>query len=171
MESLMKKRAQRILQYSVIIIPVLVALSQFVLYKTTDLTLWKGGGFGMYSNPHPATSRNVWIVGETSGTNTYYRLHTLDFRLKIPQIENRELRDSLYDLAEYARKMRYFPSLINKQNLSTSYTRLLQELEGEPQETSMIPRESAKLIVTEISLTPDYQYIEMTPIYEYALAP
>jgi hypothetical protein len=37
---------------------------QFVTHKTTALTPWKGGGFGMYTEPH-FSNRSVWLTMQT----------------------------------------------------------------------------------------------------------
>ena len=37
--------------------------TQLVLTKTVGLSPWKGGGFGMYTDPHP-TRRIIWLVME-----------------------------------------------------------------------------------------------------------
>ncbi len=167
----MKKRSLRILEYCVVVIPFLVACSQFVLYKTSDLTLWKGGGFGMYSNPHPYSSLHVWITGENVGEEVFLRLHKLDTRLDLTQIENQALSDNLLALGGLAGKMRYFPSLMSKQKLDDSYADVLMALKNDPDATSIIPLESVKLVVTELTLTPDYKQIELIPIYEHDLVP
>mgnify|MGYP000395070035 CR=1 FL=1 len=41
-------------------------LLQMYMHKTTPLTAWKGGGFGMYTEPH-GEDRSVWI--EVEGQN------------------------------------------------------------------------------------------------------
>lgn len=44
-----------------------VAGLQAVLASTTALSRWKGGGFGMYTDPHPYQSRVVWLVPRNDG--------------------------------------------------------------------------------------------------------
>ena len=167
----MKFRSLRILEYSVILIPILVAVSQFFLYKNTNLTLWKGGGFGMYSDPHPAVSRHIWLTGESAGTKTYYRLLPLDERLDIRRIPSWKLRDSLYDLADHAWDMRNFPELVSRKDLSEAYACMLLAWTNAPTETAILPRASAKLILTELRITPDFKYVGLNPIYEHQLTP
>lgn len=171
LEVVMKKRCIKILEYGVVVIPILIAVSEFILYKTSDLSLWKGGGFGMYSDPHPSTARHVWLIGENRGRQTYCGLYNMDARLDINRIQNGALREHLYDLGDYALDMRNFPSMTSKQKLNESYRQMLSELGPEPVDLSMIPREFTKLVVTELRISRDFRHIEMIPIYECPLNP
>ncbi len=47
---------------------------QFYTHKTTALTPWKGGGFGMYTEPH-ADSRTVWLEMRSGGELAQMRLY------------------------------------------------------------------------------------------------
>ena len=163
------KRYLKLLEYSVIVIPILVALSQFVLYKTSDLTLWKGGGFGMYSTPHPVTSRHAWLIGETDGEPTFYRMHHLDERLNLNQLKDESLQTCLQDFVADAKYMRYFPSFAKKRKMKERYKRLLSLIDTDSEEQKILPREYTKLVVTELRLTPDFKRIEMESVYEHAL--
>ena len=58
-----------------------VALVQVVLSSSANLSRWKGGGFGMYSEPHPYSSRSLWIKLRHPIGTTYLRLSPLDPRL------------------------------------------------------------------------------------------
>ena len=163
------KRYLKLLEYSVIVIPILVALSQFVLYKTSDLTLWKGGGFGMYSTPHPVTSRHAWLIGETDGEPTFYRMHHLDERLNLDQLKDESLQVCLQDFVSDAKYILYFPSLASKRELNERYKQLTSLIDPNSEEQAIIPLESTKLVVTELRLTPDFKRIEMESVYEHAL--
>ena len=163
------KRYLKLLEYSVIVIPILVALSQFVLYKTSDLTLWKGGGFGMYSTPHPVTSRHAWLIGETDGEPTFYRMHHLDERLNLDQLKDESLKSCLQDFVAEAKYMRYFPSFGKKREMKERYKRLLSLIDADSEEQKILPREYTKLVVTELRLTPDFKRIEMESVYEHPL--
>jgi hypothetical protein len=58
-----------------------VALVQVVLATSTTLSRWKGGGFGMYSEPHPYDARCLWVELRDPSGATYFRLSPLDRRL------------------------------------------------------------------------------------------
>jgi hypothetical protein len=77
--------ARRIVGYLPVIVLALVALNQVRLAKTTDLSAWKGGGFGMFSTLDRPRARQVrcHLVG---GSN--------DVPLAIPA-ELRDLRESV----------------------------------------------------------------------------
>lgn len=46
------KKKFKILTYSVPIVALVVVVLHFILVKTTQLSPWKGGGFGMYAEMH-----------------------------------------------------------------------------------------------------------------------
>ena len=48
----MAKKHGPIFNYFVPMLAIIVIISQFFLVKTTNLSPWKGGGFGMYSEVH-----------------------------------------------------------------------------------------------------------------------
>ena len=50
-----------------------VTLAQFVNSNTSALSSWKGGGFGMYTDPHP-NNRTVWLVLESADATHGFRL-------------------------------------------------------------------------------------------------
>ena len=59
----------------------LVALAQIVLSTSTTFSRWKGGGFGMYSEPHPYSARSLWVQLRDANGATYLRLSSTDSRL------------------------------------------------------------------------------------------
>ena len=52
MEIVMVKPKFNLIRYIVPIIALLVVILHFILTKTTELSPWKGGGFGMYAEVH-----------------------------------------------------------------------------------------------------------------------
>ena len=54
-------RNGRMLSVLLIVVVAANALFQTYTHKTTALTAWKGGGFGMYTTPH-VESRSVWLT-------------------------------------------------------------------------------------------------------------
>lgn len=60
----------------VTILAILVAINvplQMYLHKTTPLLAWKGGGFGMYTEPH-AEDRAVWLHLQGQGGTAFIQL-------------------------------------------------------------------------------------------------
>jgi hypothetical protein len=55
-----------------------VALVQVVLSTSTTFSRWKGGGFGMYSEPHPLGSRCLWVELRDPNGSTSLRLSPID---------------------------------------------------------------------------------------------
>jgi len=58
--AIMKKKYPKILNYIVPIIALIVIAIQVVMVETNNLSKWRGGGFGMYSEAH-YQQREVWI--------------------------------------------------------------------------------------------------------------
>jgi len=56
----MKKKYPKILNYIVPIIALVVIAIQVIMVETNNLSKWRGGGFGMYSEVH-YQQREVWI--------------------------------------------------------------------------------------------------------------
>ncbi len=63
----------RLLVYALAIVVGAVTLGQVVNSNQTTLTSWKGGGFGMYTDPHP-NNRIVWLVVESPDAVRQIRL-------------------------------------------------------------------------------------------------
>ncbi len=59
-------RHAKLLATALVVLIVVNVCFQFYTHKTTALTPWKGGGFGMYTEPH-ADGRTVWL--EMQGLN------------------------------------------------------------------------------------------------------
>ena len=82
---------------------------QFFTHKTTALTAWKGGGFGMYTAPHP-DGRTVWLELQGLGGSVEIRVYP----------ENEELRSwingvslqggaALRTITTQAKSLRHYP--------------------------------------------------------------
>lgn len=67
------KNAKVLATLLVVLVVVNVSL-QFYTHKTTALTPWKGGGFGMYTEPH-ADSRTVWLEMRSGDQLAQMRLY------------------------------------------------------------------------------------------------
>ena len=97
---------------------------QFFTHKTTALTAWKGGGFGMYTAPHP-DGRAVWL--ELQGQDGFVEIRVYP--------ENEDLRNwingvslqggaALRTITTQASLLRYFPDEKNAISLIDSVARI-----------------------------------------------
>ena len=59
--------------YLVMAVVAIATSAQFVNSNTSPLSSWKGGGFGMYTDPHPS-NRTVWLVLESAEGAHGFRL-------------------------------------------------------------------------------------------------
>jgi len=82
---------------------------QFYSHKTTTLTPWKGGGFGMYTAPHPDT-RSVWLEMDGVTDRAQMRIYPRNRDLH-DWIDGVSLRGGavLRDISLKGASMRYFP--------------------------------------------------------------
>ena len=54
---------------------VTIASIQVVMANNGLISRWKGGGFGMYTDPHPHANRQVWLhIQHPDGTMSFARL-------------------------------------------------------------------------------------------------
>lgn len=63
----------RISKLFLVLLPVVVAGFQIWFSNTSNLTRWKGGGFGMYTGMHP-NNRSVWINLPDANGSHYFRV-------------------------------------------------------------------------------------------------
>ena len=99
-------------------------LLQLFMHKTTPLTAWKGGGFGMYTEPH-AEARGVWLF--LKGTNG-----TAQVQLWPESADLKRWREGvspkaasfLGGLVRDAERMRYYPTQANAQRLAKQASRV-----------------------------------------------
>ncbi len=82
---------------------------QFYTHKTTALTAWKGGGFGMYTEPH-ADGRTVWLEMRGGNGTVEMRVYPENEELRI-WIDGVSLRGgaALQIISSQAEKLRHFP--------------------------------------------------------------
>ncbi|MEM9399782.1 MAG: hypothetical protein AAF984_06200 [Verrucomicrobiota bacterium] len=98
----------------------LVATSQFILCKTSPLSPWKGGGYGMYTQPPPISARTVWLKLSQHGKATFYRIQPLDSRIEkaLAQLSDTE-RHILEEFSRYGRRMSIFPNQYYRKKLTS----------------------------------------------------
>ena len=73
-----------LLKYTLPAIIIAVAAFQFYQHHYHQLSRWKGGGFGMYSEVHP-DRRQIWVITRDSSfqINNKSKLYAAAYRLKI----------------------------------------------------------------------------------------
>ena len=102
---------------------------QIYTHTTTTLTPWKGGGFGMYTEPH-SDSRTVWIRIRGVDTNGYeisadVRLYPKTALMR--QWQNAVSRggsQSLQRLTNAAESLRFYPNDTNMGSLAEFASRI-----------------------------------------------
>ena len=152
-----------------IFLPILVAVVQIYLAGTSDLSRWKGGGFGMYSDPHPGVNRLVWVEGYIDSVLTAVRLEPLDERLQHESIKNSSLKAGLMKLNSTAWNNRNFPSGWRLSSLDTEYHYFLENHGNEILIKEHFPVNQLKMKVMEVAISDNYQAIGATVICERPL--
>lgn len=160
----------RRLEALLLLLPMVVALVQITLVSTSDLTRWRGGGFGMYSDTHPMTSRRLWLEGQAaSGSPAALRIYPVDQRLREVEHRSSRLRRDVDDLRYFARVHRNFPSLRSKNDLEATFHRFLENHGDHEVVQDVVPRTDVKLKVVEVALASDLSTLEPTIISEFDL--
>ena len=97
---------------------------QFYTHKTTALTAWKGGGFGMYTEPH-ADGRTVWLEMRGNDGTVEMRVHPENEELRI-WIDGVSLRGgaALQIISKQAEGLRYYPDKEKADALIKSVARI-----------------------------------------------
>jgi hypothetical protein len=162
------------LEYVVVLLPILVALLHLVMIESTSQTRWKGGGFGMYADPHPNSYRVVWLVGESEdGEQEAFSLDPFDRRVNHRRIDAPSRRVALRVLHDVAEDSKNFPALTNVELISTQL-RLLRATESNDDDElqrvlELLPLDDVRMRVMEISINEPYTALEAKPIYEVAI--
>lgn len=161
------------LEYIVVLLPILIALLHLVMIQSSSQTRWKGGGFGMYADPHPNSYRVVWLVGESEdGEEAAFSLEPFDRRVNHRRIDAPSRRVALRVLHDVAEDGKNFPELINLGLINTQL-RLLRATDSDDDELQrvleLLPRNDVRLRVSEISINEQYTALEAKPIYEVAI--
>jgi len=143
------------------------------MIQSSSQTRWKGGGFGMYADPHPNSYRVVWLVGETEdGEEAAFSLDPFDRRVNHRRIDAPSRRVALRVLHDVAEDSKNFPELINLELMNTQL-RLLRATDSDDDELQrvleLLPRNDVRLRVSELSINEQYTALEAKPIYEVAI--
>ena len=157
-------------EYVVVAIPVLIAALHIPLVETSSQTRWKGGGFGMYSDPHPNSYRVVWLAGESEdGESRAFALEPFDDRVRRSRIQTRSKRKALRELHEIAEHGKNFPAFIDRNALAKllrSLGRQSSDDEELDRALELLPRRDVRLRVMEIEINPEYSALETKQVYE-----
>jgi hypothetical protein len=151
------RKHPRLLEGLLILALVLVATVQVFLSNTSNLTTWRGGGFGMYTDPHPHLGRPVWLQGEHDGSARAVRLAPLDERLQAGCRRNTALRRDMHDLLRVGSRSQGFPAAADLCWARGQLLGFLKKHGTDPGITALFPTSDLRMTVLEIGITPDYQ--------------
>jgi hypothetical protein len=160
------------LEYIVVGVPILVALLHLVMIQSSSQTRWKGGGFGMYADPHPNSYRVVWLVGEDEdGEETAFSLDPFDERVSHKRIDAPSRRVALRVLHDIAEDSKNFPERTNvaaiRAQLQTLRATEDKDRDEELQRVlRLLPLVEVRMRVTEIVINEQYTALEAKPIHE-----
>ena len=143
------------LETLLLLIPLAVAAVQIHRSQNSDLTSWRGGGFGMYSDSHPRHSRFVWVTGTVNGKRTATRLYPPDDRIYDRNQRETSLQISLRNLRDDAYESRDWPAGADLTDLTEAYRQLLEHHGGEESVAWLLPTANLELQVVEILISED----------------
>jgi hypothetical protein len=101
-------------------VPLLVAGNQMLRSNLSDLTRWKGGGFGMYTEMYPE-NRSIWLVTESADSSLVVKIYpiTLSERGKLDPY----MREVYRQLRPEVRNLLHYPSGFNYNSKRMNTTR------------------------------------------------
>jgi len=153
--------------YALPAVAVLVALLQLFLVSTSDLSRWKGGGFGMYADPHPNSARQAWLEAESPDGTVALRLYPRDDRLAWRAIGS-SARRVVRDLERIAREGRNFPSRIDPAGVS-GRLRYLRRTDVEGRLGDLLRSGTVHLKFVEVAIGADRSSIAPRVLYDHRL--
>lgn len=159
----------KLLPWMVVLIPLLIAHTQLYFYTYSDLSSWKGGGFGMYSEPHPNSSRSIWIEGYRDSTKTAFRLYPMDSRVNLKKIKSNDVRKLIQQMSAVAKKAKNFPSNTNFEVIQRNLNILKPVVLNKYKQLDFFPSDSVNYIVTQIQISKDYKNLESIIIHNSEL--
>jgi hypothetical protein len=126
---------------------------QFYTHKTTALTPWKGGGFGMYTEPH-ADGRTVWLEMQGASSVVQMRVYPENEIIRA-WIDGVSLGGgkALSTISNQAAGLRHFPNEKKANELVQSAARIgwLDQITGgvKPKDGATFKPEDIRVIVYE----------------------
>ena len=159
--------------YLFLAVPVAVALAQLTLTFCCDLTSWRGGGFGMYSAPHPKTGRQVWLVGRgRDGAERAVRLSPLDYRLRVRATPaSRRYGARLERMQRIAYRGKNFPVQLDDALIASSLRELLARYGDDEVVAALFPVSDLEVRVVEVFITSDYEAVDSRTLVARKLRP
>jgi len=148
-----------------ILIVIVLAVIGFQIYhsQVNNLSQWKGGGFGMYADPHPASHRTVWLEGIKNGRNRKIRIFP-----EGPVLDNEALSFEIKQASRRAFhdvwKSIYYPETYNWDRLNHKIRALISTYSRDSL-ISTIPDSLAHFVVYESQISPDYRRLTVNPIF------
>ena len=162
-------RRRGVLEVLLLAVILLFATLQIIFSNASNLTTWRGGGFGMYTDPHPRTSRFVWIEGTRDGVRTAVRLYPADERFAEETSHPSQFNVDLNRLTIAARESRDFPAIANPAALKGEIEEFLITHGENDVVLELFPRGDVRLKVVEVLITPDYRHLESRVISDRPL--
>lgn len=150
-------------------IVVVVALLQLVLVYNSSLSRWKGGGFGMYADPHPNSFRTFWLKGNRNGEEKAFRIYPIDNHVDWDKLDGTLAKSLIQSMRSKAKVARYYPATINLGRIQDLLDELRQLNIEELDELDSFPLDDVELITHELWLTDDLSAIEAREIYKVPL--
>ncbi len=141
-------------------IPLLIAGIQLYFHVTSDLVSWRGGGFGMYSDPHTNSSRFLWITGINGDKLQGVRLSPLDDRLYIKSTGEHHFYRAINKLEDVGHDHLNFPSSKDLRPLKELYQNFIEEHGENELVQDIFPTDSLRFIVMLQAIAPDFEHIE-----------
>ena len=146
--------------YIFLALPLIIAGIQFYFHVTSDLVSWRGGGFGMYSDPHTNSSRYLWIVGTKNNKTLGVRLSPIDERLIHKECGEDRFYDDTWEFDDIGWEYLNFPSGKDRQPLKDYYLWYLAEYKDKLLIKELFPVDSLRLIVMQQSIATGFKSIE-----------
>ncbi len=146
-------------EFMLMAVPILVAVLQVRLVDISNLSRWKGGGFGMYADPHPASARKIWLTDDVPG-GASIRLYPIDGRLERAGMQDVGLCRELENISDLAREHRNFPDLKHTAPLCRAVRSFYDQYGADSPIAGILPGDNWRLRTTELRLAADLQHIE-----------
>jgi len=152
------------LEYAVIVVPLTIGAFQIYFSKADTLSSWRGGGFGMYTEPHPVKSRVAFLINYSDGTGSWIRAYPLEERLKGDTSINKTYLNQLRGISGTIANRISFPSRIDEEKLERGLEKIRNETSL--QNSVFYPADTITLQVLEIDISSENESIVQTVIYE-----
>lgn len=155
------------LEYSVIVIPLIVGAFQIYFSKSDNLSAWRGGGFGMYTEPHPVKSRVAFLINQSESSNNWIQVYPIDPRLEGDSSINKDYLKHLRAISGIAANRISFPSRVDLERIKQE---LISIHDGSNLQNDVFtPTDTIMLQVLEIGISSDYLSVVQRKIYDVKL--